>query len=259
MSKDAYWFSHDSNAKDDPKIMLLIDQLGLEGYGIYWILVETLREQPGYRYPLRLLPVLAKRYFTSAEKMVAVVQNYALFVIENDEFFYSESLNRRMLHLDQKREQNRLAANKRWKKTRNMDASALQPYCKGSSEAMLSKVKLKKGEKIYNAFDAFEIFRQNYPGRKRGGQTEFDNFKKKHKDWETVLPLLQPTLKKQIGIRERKTNMGQFVPEWKNLSTWINNRCWEEEEHSVVDEIATNNAPAFIARNPLASKATLVN
>ena len=42
MSKDAYYFSHDSNAKDDPKCMVLIDQLGLEGYGIFWVLIETL-------------------------------------------------------------------------------------------------------------------------------------------------------------------------------------------------------------------------
>jgi len=46
--KNAYYFSHDSNAKDDPKCVLLIEQLGLEGYGIYWILIEILRDQPGY-------------------------------------------------------------------------------------------------------------------------------------------------------------------------------------------------------------------
>jgi hypothetical protein len=253
MSKDAYWFSHDSNAKDDTKIMLLIDQLGLEGYGIYWILVETLREQPGYRYPLRLLPILAKRFITSAEKMIAVVQNYALFVVENDEFFFSDSLNRRMLHLEQKREQNRLAANKRWEKVKTKDASALQLHSKGSSDAMLNKGKLNKEEKINKEYDAFESFRQNYPGSKRGGQTEFDCFKKKHKDWQTVLPFLQPAIKKQIAIWERKTTLGQFAPSWKNLSTWINNRCWEEEEHADEYENAKSNAPAFIARNPIAT------
>ena len=35
--KDAYYFSHYSNAKDDFKCMLLIEELGLEGYGIFWI------------------------------------------------------------------------------------------------------------------------------------------------------------------------------------------------------------------------------
>jgi len=110
--KDAYWFTHDSNAKDDPKCMLLIDQLGLEGYGIYWLLVETLRDQPDYKYPLVLLPVLAKRYQTSGEKMKAVVLNYELFQIEDDKFFFSPSLNNRMKKWEKKREQCSIAGTK---------------------------------------------------------------------------------------------------------------------------------------------------
>jgi len=117
-TKDAYWFTHDSNAKDDPKCMLLIDQLGMEGYGIYWVLVETLREQPGYRYPLRMLPILAKRYMTSGEKMKAVVMNYDLFDVADDEFFFSHSLNTRMEKLDYKREQARQAGIESGKKRR---------------------------------------------------------------------------------------------------------------------------------------------
>ena len=146
--KDAYWFSHDSNAKDDPKIMLMIDQLGLEGYGIYWVLIETLREQPGYRYPLNLLPVLAKRYFTSGEKMKTVVMNYSLFKIQDDEFFFSESLCSRMLHMDSKRDKARLAANKRWQKhlpeQSESNAGAMQTH----SDSNASKVKNSKGKKI---------------------------------------------------------------------------------------------------------------
>jgi acyl carrier protein len=119
--KDAFWFSHDSNAKDDPKCMLLIDQLGLEGYGIYWLLVETLRDQPDYKYPLVLLPVLGKRYQTSAEKMKAVVLNYELFQIENDKFFFSPSLNNRMKFLEKKREQASLAGKKSAEKRKKLN------------------------------------------------------------------------------------------------------------------------------------------
>ena len=36
----------------------------------------------------------------------------------------------------------------------------------------------------------FEIFRDNYKGKKRGLITEMDNFTKKHKDWRRVLPTL---------------------------------------------------------------------
>lgn len=112
MAKDAYYFSHDSNAKDDPKCMLLIEELQLEGYGIYWVLIETLREQENYKYPLKMIPVLARKFLTTKEKMLTVINNYELFVIENGEFFYSESLNRRMGIMNNKREQARLAGKK---------------------------------------------------------------------------------------------------------------------------------------------------
>jgi hypothetical protein len=87
MKNDTYYFSHDSNAKDDPKCVMLIEQLGCEGYGIYWILIETLRSQPDYKYPLQLVGALARRYNTSSEKMLTVVKSYNLFNIEEDMFF----------------------------------------------------------------------------------------------------------------------------------------------------------------------------
>ena len=105
--KDAFYFPHDSNAKDDPKCSILLEQLGCEGYGIFWILIETLREQPNYRYPMGLLPVIARKYNTTHEKVRVVVGNYGLFSIDADEFF-SLSLNRRMEQVEQIRNINRM-------------------------------------------------------------------------------------------------------------------------------------------------------
>lgn len=102
-SKDAYYFKHDSNAKDDPKCILLIEELGLEGYGIFWVLIETLRDEEDFRAPLRIVPALARRYNTSAEKVKAVIRRYDLFIIEENEFFFSESLIKRMEPLIQKK------------------------------------------------------------------------------------------------------------------------------------------------------------
>ena len=117
MDKDAYYFSHDSNAKDDPKCVLLIEQLGLEGYGIYWVLIETLRDQPSYRYPVALIPALARRYNTTAEKMKTVISSYGLFEVDDNDFF-SLSLMYRMERLDIKREQARIAGIESGKKRR---------------------------------------------------------------------------------------------------------------------------------------------
>lgn len=155
MNKDAYYFPHDSNAKDDPKCVLLIEQLGLEGYGIFWVLIETLRDQPGYKYPLQLLPALARRYNTTAEKMKTVVQGYGLFEITEDEFFISPSLRERMLKYDEKKEKARMAANKRWQNElqqqsgRNADALQSQSEPNASREEK-SKVDKSKSKKKFN-------------------------------------------------------------------------------------------------------------
>ena len=75
----------------------------------------------------------------------------------------------------------------------------------------------------------FEEFRLVYKGHRRGLKTEFANFKKKHKDWKEVLPILKETYEKQWAIKEEARNRDCFVPQEKNLSTYLNQRCWEEE------------------------------
>lgn len=143
MSKDAYYFPHDSNAKDDPKCVLLIEQLGMEGYGIYWMLIETLREQPDYTYPVANIPALGRRYNTTAEKVKTVVCNYGLFTVKDDKIFFSDSLNRRMLVLEEKRakrsEAGRLGNAARWK-TSQTDRNAITMR----SQFIASKVKKSK-------------------------------------------------------------------------------------------------------------------
>lgn len=90
--KDSYYFSHDSNARNDLKMVRLRRQLGLEGYGCFWCLIELLRETADYKLPLSSLDDIAFDINISVEKLTAVVKNYDLFVIEEDNFFYSRRL-----------------------------------------------------------------------------------------------------------------------------------------------------------------------
>jgi hypothetical protein len=77
--------------------------------------------------------------------------------------------------------------------------------------------------------EAFDIARKLYPGTKRGLKTEFDNFKKKHKDWREVVPQLEGIVQQQIDYKRSLVSAKKFCPEWKNFSTWVNNRWWEAE------------------------------
>ena len=51
--------------------------------------------------------------------------------------------------------------------------------------------------------------------------------KKKYKDWEEIIPKLEPAIEAQKKWR-LKVPSGEFVPNWKHFKTWINSRSWEE-------------------------------
>jgi len=64
----------------------------------------------------------------------------------------------------------------------------------------------------------FEDFRQRYGGKKRGLDTELNNFIKKTKDWKTVLPMLS-TVNLDFEVADKK-----YIP---HLQTFNNQRKWE--------------------------------
>ena len=49
----SYYFSHDINASDDPKIAAMISELGMISYAWWWILVEKLAAADDYKLPLK--------------------------------------------------------------------------------------------------------------------------------------------------------------------------------------------------------------
>jgi hypothetical protein len=82
----------------------------------------------------------------------------------------------------------------------------------------------------FNPFKNQFVRDDEYPGkRKKGNETEFTNFIKKHSDWKDVLPLLEKH-SLVFDVSDEK-----YIP---SLSKWINNRDWEIESES-----SSNNTP----------------
>ena len=77
----------------------------------------------------------------------------------------------------------------------------------------------------------FDKARRLYPGTKRGLDTEFENYKRKHKDWREVLPDLLPAIQLIEYDRDQKAKRKEFVPAWPHFQTWINQRRWEQAEN----------------------------
>lgn len=153
--KDAYYFSHDSNARNDPKILAMRSVYGSEGYGWYWMIVEILREQDNFKLPLTkyTYDVLAMQTQCERSKIEQFMNDcFKEFIDENGGLFstdgkmiWSNSLIRRMEALENRRAKAKLAAEKRWeRKTKNANAMPMQCEPNAVNKEKKSKVKESK-------------------------------------------------------------------------------------------------------------------
>ncbi|MFA6946705.1 MAG: Lin1244/Lin1753 domain-containing protein [Pedobacter sp.] len=125
MAKDTYYFSHDYNARNDPKIRKLISKHGMIGYGIFWAIVEDLYQNAN------ALPtdydLIAFDMRADCEVVKSIVNDFELFVIDGSEFG-SSAVERRLIERNGKSEKARQSAFKKWDKVKN-DANALRTHC----------------------------------------------------------------------------------------------------------------------------------
>ena len=112
MKSNSYYFSHDYNAANDTKVLFLRHQLGMEGYGIYWYLIEQLANAGG-KLPLELIPVLAMQMHCTDVKVNGVLMNFGLFTIDSGEFWSERLQNHLELRLKLS-ESGKTGANNRW-------------------------------------------------------------------------------------------------------------------------------------------------
>ncbi len=119
MNKETYYFSHDYNARHDPKIKKLIIKHGFAGIGMYWYIVEMLYEQNGYLL-LSDCECIAYDMRTKCERIMSVINDFGLFS-KDTEKFWSESILRRLNMRKEKSEKASKSASYRWK-----NANALQ-------------------------------------------------------------------------------------------------------------------------------------
>lgn len=106
------YFPHDSNARNSEKMVELRMQHGAAGYGVYFMLIERLREASDYSCVVNYNSI-AFDLRVSAELIKSVLRDFRLFAFfqtDEGERFYSESLRQRMKPMDEMRVQRRNAA-----------------------------------------------------------------------------------------------------------------------------------------------------
>lgn len=141
MAKDVYYFSHDVNASNDPKIVAMESEFGVISYAWWWKLIEKLASSEDYRLPFKKYTFIAldkelgilnenerplnenerplnkneRTFFCSNKSFLFVnslINDFELLECD-DEYFWSPSLIRRQEErrskFEKKQEQRRLA------------------------------------------------------------------------------------------------------------------------------------------------------
>jgi hypothetical protein len=138
MPKDTFYFSHDYNSRNDEKIKKLIRKHGMQGYGIFWAIVEELYnnanalhlDYDGIAFDLR----------TEIEIIKSVLHDFDLFVFNGDNFG-SLSVQNRINNRQDKSQKARDSAYSRWNKNK-IDANAVQ------TQSDSNAIKERKGKEI---------------------------------------------------------------------------------------------------------------
>ena len=78
MKRDQY-IPHEVSMRNTSEVMNLIEKEGMEGYGIYWALMEYLRTQDDYIGDIEVLKSLTRQLRVRLPKLKRIMENYGLF------------------------------------------------------------------------------------------------------------------------------------------------------------------------------------
>ena len=135
--KSTNYFSHDSNARNDEKLVRLRMKQGAAGYGVYFMILERLREEADYM-SAKDYNMIAFDLRVDAAIVKSVVEDFGLFTFTDDgKCFYSESFTRRMNIKDtlrrQRSEGGKTGMKNRWKKEQGKQDKEVKPQPKAAS------------------------------------------------------------------------------------------------------------------------------
>lgn len=208
--KTTNYFSHDSNARNDEKVIRLRMKHGAAGYGTYFMILERLREERNYM-SAKDYNMIAFDLRVDASLVKSVVEDFGLFAFVSDgECFYSESFNNRMEakdELSQRRSQAGKKGNeKRWaKKSKGDDADAEptpSPVLDERPQAPVKPAEPADNDKCYKRFFAeenksnLEVLLMNF-GMKPNG-----------------LPVLKKTAKEIVAEWQMADKLHQDYTDW---------------------------------------------
>lgn len=198
---DTQYFAHDYDARRDIKMIRLRSEMGYEGVGIYWSLIEFLYENSN-KCLVDDMAAVADELHTDEEKLRRVVEGYELFTIEEDAFF-SESIARRLGKRKEISDKRSSAAARRRDKRGEESADTQAVDGVAESGEKTDKEDAERSETVCTAFADGLLGVCN--------DFEAENKNKKEKDNNTPLPPKGARPRKQASSFDFEI---ETAPEW---------------------------------------------
>ncbi|WP_337814126.1 DUF4373 domain-containing protein [Prevotellamassilia timonensis] len=171
------YFPHDTNARNSSKLIRLRMKHGAEGYGVYFMILERLRDEDGYSSPTDY-DMIAFDLHVDTELVRTVVEDFGLFrKSEDGTRFYSSGFLHRMEVKDAERGQRSEAARKaiqaRWHRNAEPDTERIRTEYGNDTERIRTeygsdteRIRTEYGnntERIHNEYGSdTEVIRNEY-------------------------------------------------------------------------------------------------
>lgn len=244
------WFKHMTSSWEDQKLSAAIDELGLEGYGFWWRMLEIIAKQldeggtTNCSYSSRkwgeFFGISAKKF----EKFAGIFKKFEIFQVNFSEKYIEVNIPNLLKYKDEwtrkKAKNSGVTPEKlrckdtdtdidnikeKIKKEKSASADAAPPPPKIPEEPEEPAGGKKKRNPRLTAYSPdFETFWKAYP-RKSGKDAAWKAWQKRRHEIP-ALPELAAILARQSHCEQWQRDGGQFIP---HPATWLNQGRWQDE------------------------------
>lgn len=208
--KKTYYFQHDYNARNDPKLQALIVEMGVAGIGIYWCLVEMLYEQDG-EMPMSSIKSIAYNLHVKQKTVERVIKDFGLFDYDDDKaenvekspkMFRNKSVLKRLNRIIDISEKRKRAIETRWKSKKNNESN---------------EYKCNTNECDNDTNEVQKEYKSNTPIIKENDIKENDIKDITHTPWAREEQLFQEFGQMQSAWEEIAMKFGKDIPSLKKI------------------------------------------
>src|ERR1700749_486203 len=116
MANQSYFFDHDYSARNDDKILEMRSVYKAEGYGVYWMIVETMAENEDGGVNTSLIGGLSLGYGVAKDWLLEFIK-YCIEIKlfnENQGYIYSNRMLKHKERMQSYSDFGKIGADKRW-------------------------------------------------------------------------------------------------------------------------------------------------